>query len=105
MSPIVEVGVPGADDGGEVQVKAASPRRSMPRRRSPDSEISFISVGTPSQRNGKLNLTHIRHVCADIGKALRQKRSFHWVVVRSTVLPGTTERVASCRRLKKRARA
>jgi GDP-mannose 6-dehydrogenase len=57
------------------------------------SEISFISVGTPSQRNGKLDLSHIRKVCADIGHALRTKNSFHWVVVRSTVLPGTTESV------------
>jgi GDP-mannose 6-dehydrogenase len=30
------------------------------------SEISFISVGTPSQRNGKLDLSHIRKVCAVI---------------------------------------
>ena len=36
-----------------------------------NSEISFISVGTPSQRNGKLDLTYIRRVCVDIGKALR----------------------------------
>jgi GDP-mannose 6-dehydrogenase len=57
------------------------------------SDISFISVGTPSQRNGKLDLSHIRHVCGDIGRALRQKDSFHWIVVRSTVLPGTTESV------------
>jgi GDP-mannose 6-dehydrogenase len=57
------------------------------------SEISFISVGTPSQRNGKLDLSHIRKVCGDIGHALRTKTAFHWVVVRSTVLPGTTESV------------
>src|SRR5205814_651898 len=49
--------------------------------------------GTPSQRNGKLDLSHIRNACADIGRALRQKNSFHWVVLRSTVLPGTTEQV------------
>jgi len=58
-----------------------------------DSQISFISVGTPSQRNGKLDLSHIRNACADIGRALRQKNSFHWIVLRSTVLPGTTEQV------------
>ena len=58
-----------------------------------NSDISFVSVGTPSQRNGKLDLSHIRTVCADIGRALRQKDSFHWIVVRSTILPGTTENV------------
>jgi GDP-mannose 6-dehydrogenase len=57
------------------------------------SDITFISVGTPSQRNGKLDLAHIRNVCADIGRALSKKQSFHWIVVRSTVLPGTTESV------------
>lgn len=58
-----------------------------------DSEISFISVGTPSQRNGKLDLSHIRNVCSDIGKAVKRKQSYHRIVVRSTVLPGTTESV------------
>jgi GDP-mannose 6-dehydrogenase len=58
-----------------------------------DSDISFVSVGTPSQRNGKLELSHIRNVSADIGKSLRLKKSFHWIVLRSTVLPGTTENV------------
>jgi GDP-mannose 6-dehydrogenase len=59
-----------------------------------NSDISFISVGTPSQRNGKLELSHIRNVCSDIGRALKHKESFHWIVLRSTVLPGTTESVA-----------
>ncbi len=59
-----------------------------------NSDISFISVGTPSQRNGKLDLSHIRNVCTDIGRSLKQKSSFHWIVLRSTVLPGTTESVA-----------
>src|SRR5256886_1480275 len=57
------------------------------------SDISFISVGTPSQRNGKLDLSYIRNVCTDIGLALPKKNSLHRIVVRSTVLPGTTESV------------
>src|SRR5258708_33223794 len=57
-------------------------------------EISFISVGTPSQRNGKLDLSGIERVCTEIGEALRKKEAFHWVGLRSTVLPGTTESVA-----------
>jgi GDP-mannose 6-dehydrogenase len=58
-----------------------------------NSEVSFVSVGTPSQRNGKLDLSHIRAVCGDIGRALRSKDSGHCIVIRSTVLPGTTETV------------
>lgn len=57
------------------------------------SEISFICVGTPSQRNGKLDLSGVERVCQDIGGALSTKDAFHWVVLRSTVLPGTTENV------------
>jgi GDP-mannose 6-dehydrogenase len=57
------------------------------------SDVSFISVGTPSQRNGKLDLSHVRSVCSDIGHSLKQKDAFHWIVLRSTVLPGTTESV------------
>jgi len=57
------------------------------------SDISFISVGTPSQRNGKLDLSYIRNVCTEIGLALTRKKSLHRIVVRSTILPGTTETV------------
>jgi GDP-mannose 6-dehydrogenase len=57
------------------------------------SQVSLICVGTPSQENGKLDLSHIKNVCCEIGKALRQKDQFHWVVLRSTVLPGTTEQI------------
>lgn len=56
-----------------------------------ESDISFACVGTPSQRNGKVDLTHIEHVCREIGQGLSRKNSYHSVVLRSTVLPGTTE--------------
>ncbi len=59
-----------------------------------ETEISFISVGTPSQRNGKLDLGGIEHVCKEIGEALKKKDAHHTVVLRSTILPGTTESVA-----------
>jgi GDP-mannose 6-dehydrogenase len=56
-----------------------------------DSDISFVCVGTPGLRNGKLDLSHIEHVACEIGAALKQKKSHHVVVLRSTLLPGTTE--------------
>lgn len=58
-----------------------------------DTNISFLCVGTPSLRNGKLDLGHIEPVCREIGNALRKKNSFHLVVLRSTVLPGTAESI------------
>lgn len=58
-----------------------------------ESEVSFLCVGTPSMRNGKLDLGHIGPVCQEIGAALRKKNSLHLVVLRSTVLPGTAESI------------
>jgi len=58
-----------------------------------NSDISLICVGTPSNLDGSINLEHIKRVCSDIGKALKTKNDFHVVVVRSTILPGTTEGV------------
>ena len=53
------------------------------------SDISLICVGTPSQINGSLDLKYVRNVCEEIGTAICDKNSFHVVVIRSTMLPGT----------------
>src|ERR1700691_4147388 len=58
-----------------------------------NSDISFLCVGTPSLRNGKLDLGNIEPVCREIGEILKGKNSFHLVVLRSTVLPGTAETI------------
>jgi GDP-mannose 6-dehydrogenase len=58
-----------------------------------ESELSLICVGTPSQLNGSLDLKYVRHVCEEIGAALKKKRDFHVVVSRSTMLPGSMRNV------------
>ena len=57
------------------------------------SDLGFVCVGTPSRGNGSLDLAYLRRVAGDIGQAIRQRRSPIPVVVRSTVLPGTTRQV------------
>lgn len=56
------------------------------------SQVIFIAVGTPTVQN-KIDLSYIRKVSVQVGKALRKTRDYKVVVVKSTVLPGTTENV------------
>ncbi|GLK87708.1 GDP-mannose 6-dehydrogenase [Pseudomonas turukhanskensis] len=58
-----------------------------------DTELSMLCVGTPSKKNGDLELDYIESVCREIGFVLREKTTRHTVVVRSTVLPGTVKNV------------
>ncbi|MCH7688210.1 MAG: UDP-glucose/GDP-mannose dehydrogenase family protein [Planctomycetes bacterium] len=57
------------------------------------SDISLICVGTPSKPNGDLDLKYVRRVAEEIGAALATKKEYHTVILRSTVLPGTTSNV------------
>jgi GDP-mannose 6-dehydrogenase len=90
-SPIVE---PGLDD---LLASGVADRRIRATTDTADavqaSEVSLICVGTPSRKNGSLDLTYVERVSEQIGAALRDKPSYHVVVVRSTVLPGTTHDV------------
>jgi len=58
-----------------------------------ESELSFVCVGTPSQPNGNLDLRFIRRICEQIGEALRTKNARLTVVIRSTILPGTMQKI------------
>ena len=57
-----------------------------------DSEITFIAVGTPFDGQ-RIDLSYVREVARQIGTVLRDKPAFHVVVVKSTVVPGTTDDV------------
>src|ERR1700677_2397891 len=54
-------------------------------------EVSFISVGTPSAADGSVALGAVDAVTSAIGRAIRAKTGPHTVVMRSTVPPGTAE--------------
>jgi GDP-mannose 6-dehydrogenase len=54
-------------------------------------DVSFVSVGTPSAPNGSVALGAVDSVIEQIGAAVREKPGLHTVVMRSTVPPGTAE--------------
>lgn len=56
-----------------------------------NSDVTFICVGTPPNNDGESDLRFVKEATENIGKILAEKNSYNVVVVKSTVLPGTTE--------------
>jgi UDPglucose 6-dehydrogenase len=55
------------------------------------SQITFVTVGTPGNADGSINLDQVKAASASIGEILREDSDYHLVVIRSTVTPGTAE--------------
>jgi UDPglucose 6-dehydrogenase len=67
-----------------------------------ESDLTFICVGTPSNKDGSIDLTYIKSASASIGRALRAKEEAeHTIIVKSTVVPLTTEEIVLPTILKK----
>lgn len=90
-SPMTEVGL---DD---LLASAAASRRlrltTDAQSAVAESDVSLICVGTPSNRNGSLDLRAVERVTEQIGAAMGRKLDRHTVVMRSTVLPGAARNV------------
>jgi GDP-mannose 6-dehydrogenase len=89
QSPIVEAGL---DDlvrwvVSERRLSASADAAEAVHR----SDVSLVCVGTPSCENGSLDLRYVVRCCQEIGSALRDSDSYHVVVIRSTILPGTVD--------------
>jgi GDP-mannose 6-dehydrogenase len=87
-SPIVEPGLEQLLEQGVAQQRLRATTSTSDAVNATD--MSLICVGTPSRKNGSLDLSYLVRVCEQIGDVLRHKQEYHVVVVRSTVLPGTT---------------
>jgi GDP-mannose 6-dehydrogenase len=90
-SPIVEDGV------GDFLSEAVAAERlsatSDPMAAMAGIDICLVCVGTPSRKDGSLDLTYAQRACRQIGRALRRLGTSPTIVVRSTVLPGTSRDV------------
>jgi GDP-mannose 6-dehydrogenase len=89
QSPVVEEGI------NELITKAVNEGKLRATHDVEDailnSDVSLISVATPSNPNYTPNLTAVDAVVRQIGAVLRKKEGAHVIVLRSTVQPGTTE--------------
>lgn len=56
-----------------------------------DTEVTFLALPTPSNEDGSINTNYIEAAAESVGEILTEKETPHLVVVKSTVLPGTTE--------------
>jgi UDPglucose 6-dehydrogenase len=90
--------VPFFEPGLEELVKASVERGTLKaledsREAILGSDITFITVGTPAKEDGSIDLTYVKEASKMIGEALHDKGGWHLVVVKSTVVPTTTEKV------------
>ncbi|WP_305985386.1 nucleotide sugar dehydrogenase [Roseibium sp. MMSF_3544] len=60
------------------------------RRAVHETDVTFVSVGTPTSEDGGCDTSAIEAVARDIGEALAKKDGFHIIVLRCSVPPGTT---------------
>ena len=86
-SPIFEQGL---DDMLSKCIESGRLRATGDYREILPTDVTLICVGTPSNPDGSMDLTYIQQSAADIGRMLAAKSGRHTVVVRSTVVPGTT---------------
>jgi GDP-mannose 6-dehydrogenase len=88
QSPIIEPGLPellaDAVRSGRLTATTDAAQAVM------QTEASVICVGTPALESGRLNLNFVRSVLGDISAALQVKSAPHTLILRSTMLPGST---------------
>lgn len=56
-----------------------------------ETQATFIVVPTPSEPDGSFSLKYVKEAVSEIGKVLSSKKSYHLVVLNSTVMPGSLD--------------
>jgi UDPglucose 6-dehydrogenase len=96
LKSIREGKVPFEEEGLETMLRSAIKRRLFVTGDDysgavQNSELTFLTVGTPSRPDGSIDLAYLRSASEGVGRELAKKRGFHHVVVKSTAVPGTTQ--------------
>jgi UDPglucose 6-dehydrogenase len=86
-SPIYELGLDALLDGVRKEERFSATLNAKAALEA--SELSMIAVGTPP-KDGKIDLSYVLEVARTIGAHIRTSSKRHTVVVKSTVVPGTT---------------
>jgi len=55
-------------------------------------DITFLCVSTPSTSQGKIDLSQLKKVALSLAKLLKNKKTKHLLVIKSTVIPSTTSK-------------
>ncbi len=58
-----------------------------------NTDLTFLCVGTPSMKNGSIDLSYLKEATKQIATILKNKKTWHLIVIKSTVLPGTTQQI------------
>ncbi len=58
-----------------------------------NTDVTFLCVGTPSRKDGSLDVSYLKEATQHIATVLKEKVTWHLIVVKSTVLPGTTQQI------------
>jgi len=90
ISPISE---PGVDELLREALRAGLLRVISSLEEAKDADIFFICVGTPSRKDGSIDLRYVESAAEELGETLRGTKKYRLIVVRSTVTPGTTRNV------------
>jgi len=76
-----------------VEMKNVQISATTEHRQALNSDISFLCGGTPPKADGSIDLFYLREPAKQLAEVLREKNDYHLVVVRSTVVPGVTEKI------------
>ncbi|MCX6164431.1 MAG: GDP-mannose dehydrogenase, partial [Ignavibacteriae bacterium] len=60
-----------------------------------NTDISFICIGTPGKNDGNLNLKQLFNSLKQIAEGIKYKNSYHTIVIRSTVHPGSYVKIVN----------